>query len=310
MLKRFWGCLLCLLTSHGTATYCQGLKPGLPGMAPSRWITIRNTQAPGRAYAATTSPSKTYTQEDFYFKMWLPVLLRPRFGLIIGPHYRTEQLELKREGGANPAYQLSNWHLRAMGIDLKSSVKLDSTSWLLFSAQVNQSGTLRSDLPGSIPLNYTLTSVYLQRKSTRKEVGYGVMVNKSYNLSVLPVFIYNYNFSDRTGIEMSLPHRIAARYNATPKDIFYAKSEAVTRTYYVTCPDKTEPETFRRVEVDMGVAYNRQLTGMLGVELFAGYRRNLSLTLPEGVIPIKTSGPAMSFEIYLRPPTGVSRKLK
>ena len=284
--------------------FSQDLQPGLAGMAPMKWITIKTTQAPGRVYQTLNAQSKTYTQEDLYIRAWIPAVVKPGFALAFGPHYRTEQLELKTTG-EDPMYRLSNWQLRSMGVDMKSLVKLDSTSWLITTAQVNQSGNLNSPSTANIPLSYTFSAVYLRKKSINKEVGFGLMVNKSSSIMVLPVVVFNYNYSARSGVEISLPHKIAWRHNLTTSDILYIKSEAVTRTYFINGLNETASGVFRRIDIDMGVAYNKQLNRFVGVELFAGYRQNVSYKLPDNLVAIKNSGWAASFEIYIRPPQGL-----
>ena len=296
--------LLPFLTVFVSCTvFSQDLRPGLQGMAPIKWITIKTTQAPGRVYRSINSQSKTYTHEDIYFRAWIPVVAKSKFGLAIGPHYRTEQLELKRPG-EDPMKQLSNWRLRSMGIDIKSFIKLDSTSWLINTAQISQSGNLNYHSGNSIPLCYTFSALYLKKKSINKELGFGLMVNKSSSFMVLPVFVFNYNYSSRSGIEISLPHKISWRHNLTPSDILYIKSEAVTRTYFVNGVNGTDRGLFRRIDVDMGIAYNKQFGRLIGAELFAGYRQNVSYELPQDLVSVKNSGWAASFEIYIRPPQG------
>ena len=120
--------LLCIVNS--IYVHAQDLKPGLPGMAPAKWITVKHTQAPDRAFRTNQSKRKTYTQEDAAFKCWIPLVLKTQYSIIAGPQYRTEQLEFKSEG-ENPIHELSNWNLRSMGLDLKSLIALDSISWLL-----------------------------------------------------------------------------------------------------------------------------------------------------------------------------------
>jgi len=276
-------------------------------MAPMRWITIKNTHAPGRVYQSLNSNARTYTLEDTYIKAWIPVVFAPRFALAIGPHYRSEFLELKRTSDEND--QLASWRLRAIGVDIKSCFMLDSSSWLINTANISQSGNIDNNSKVTIPITFTLSSTYLRRRSPNKEIGFGLMLNKSNSLLVLPVFIYNYNFSNKQGIEISFPHKIAWRYNVTPKDIIYLKSEASIRTYFIRNPAGDKYDLFRRIDVDMGVTYNRQITRFMGAELFAGYRQNLSYKLPENITGVKNSGFVASFEIYIRPPQGLlSRK--
>ncbi len=295
------------LTILGNTARCQDVTPGLPGMAPMKWITIKTTHAPGRIYQFANSDARTYTQQDMYFKAWIPVVMRSRFALALAPHYRTEQLELRgpSDDGMN---QLSNWRLRSVGLDLKSCIKLDSTSWLINTASVSRSGNVNAGPNARIPFTYTFSTVYLKKKSMNKEIGFGLMVNKSNSLLVLPVFVYNYDFSSKWGIEMSLPHKIAWRHNLTSSDILYLKTEAVTRTYFINGPNGNSPEAFRRIDVDMGVAYNKQITRFMGAEIFAGYRQNLSTRLPEGLTAVNGSGFAATFEIYIRPPQGLNLK--
>ena len=294
------GVLFCVLVCTGQVGFCQLLKPGLPGMSPSKWITIKHTQAPGRIYQAFGSSSKTYTQEDLFFKAWIPIVHRPKFALMLGPQFRTEQLEFQSEG-ENPLHLLSSWNLRSMGMDVRSCINVDSSAWVVMNFNVNQSGNLHDKPQSSVPVNYTFSSVFLRKRSINKEIGFGLMVNKSFdNLTVLPVFVFNYNYSQKGGIEISLPHKIAWRHNLSSSDILYVKTEAMTRSYYIIGTDNEY--AFRRTELDMGVAYNKQFNKIFGAEVFGGYRRNINTRLPHEVNAVKSSGFVFTFEIYFRSP--------
>ncbi len=280
---------------------CQESKPGIDGMAPSRWITIRNTQAPGRSYKTVNTQEKVYTHEDLLFKAWIPVVHKSKFSMVIGPQYRTEQLEFEDEG-ENALKGMSNWNLRYAGAEMRSMLKVDTSSWLIFGGNVNKSGNFNDHGFGNFPLNYSFSAVYLIKKSNNKEYGFGVLASKNYTGFVpLPIFMYHYNFSNKTGVEINLPYRASWRYNATAKDVIYLKAEAQNRNYLIRLNDSEC--SFRRTDVDLGVAYNRQFTKMIGVELFAGYRKNISNRLPTDVEVVKRSGMAFSLEFYLRPPT-------
>ena len=289
----------CVLTASA-----QEFKPGLPGMAPMRWITIKNTHAPGRVYQSLNSNARTYTAEEKYIKAWIPVVLKSRFALAIGPHYRSEQLELK-SATDDVNDQLAAWKLRAIGVDIKSCFALDSTSWLINTANISQSGNIKGNSPSNIPITFTISSIFMKRKSHNKEIGFGLLLNKSRSLLVLPVFVYNYNFSPKQGLEISLPHKIAWRHNLSPTDIIYLKAEANLRTYFIRGVAIDDFELFRRIDADMGVTYNKQITKFMGAELFAGYRQNFSYQLPEDIIAVKNSGFVVSIEIYIRPPQGL-----
>ena len=298
---RFLLSILCCSSLFMKPCCAQELKPGLAGMAPSKWITIKHTVAPGRQYRSENGQTKKYTQEDCYVRAWIPVIHKQNFAIVLGPNYRTEQMEFKSYGD-NPINQLSSWKLRSMGIDLKSFFKLDSTSYLVVASNINKSGNLTHESRHSIPYNYSFTSVYMKKKSDRKEIGFGVMVNKSDKLAVLPVFVFNYNnISGKSGIEIALPKKVAYRMNLSPTDILYFKSEVLTRRYY-TYDNSDKPTLFRLIDLDTGIQYNKQINKLIGIEVFGGYRANISKRLPAGIIPIRTSGLAASIEIYIRPP--------
>jgi hypothetical protein len=308
MSNRFLGFIACSVAFLNTQCFGQDLKPGLTGMAPSKWITFKHTAAGGVKYRSANIAPQKYTQEDLYVRAWIPVLNKPRYAIVLGPHYRTEQMEMSTKG-ENPLHQMSNWKLRSMGVDMKSLFTLNYNSFLVMAAQVNKSGSLANTPLKDVPLNYSFTAVYLKKKSPDKEIGIGLLVSKSNNISVLPVLVLNYNYAPNAGFEISLPKKVAWRYNISAKDILYLKSEAVTRSYY-TAGLNDEPGVFRKIDLDTGVMYNRQLNKLVGLEIFGGYRKNISSRLPADVIPVKTSGLTASIEIYIRPPFGLAKKNK
>lgn len=290
-----------LFIVNSVVVHAQDLKPGLPGMAPSKWITVKHTQAPDRSFRTSKSKRKTYTQEDATFKCWIPIMLKTQYSIIAGPQYRTEQFELT-SSGENPIHELSNWNLRSMGLDLKSLIMLDSMSWLLVNFNANQCGNLNDVAMKDVPVNFTLTSLFIQKKSARKEVGFGLMMNTLFHkFTFMPVMAFNYNFSKNSGIEMCLPQKVVLRTNLSATDIVYAKAEALSRSYYIKYDDK-DSSPFRRTELDLGLAYNKQINKLVGIEAFGGYRRNISCYLPEDIMAVKTSGAVFTLELYVKPP--------
>jgi len=284
------------------ALLAQDYKPGLPGMAPSKWITFRNTHAPGRVYGVPGS-SRRYTLEENYIKAWIPVMRKSHFAMAVAPYYRSEQFEIKGTG-AYDGEQMSTWNLRSIGLDMKSLICFDSSTWMINAANVSKSANVTGGSLSSVPFTYTLSSIFMKRRSPDTEMGLGIMVNKSNNFLILPVVVYNHNFSSRFGIEMMLPHKLAWRYNMSPSDLLYVKAEANTRSYFLPQLTGDTQDAFRRIDVDMGVAYNKSFTSFFGAEIFAGYRKNLSTRLPGSMLAVQSSGCFMTFELYIRPPQG------
>lgn len=295
---------LCLVSGHAI---CQSLQPGLSGMAPSKWLTFRNTHSPGKVYNFANSGPKTYTYEEYFARVWLPVVHGKKVTVLLGPNYRTEQFESKT-AGENPIRSMGGFNLRSYGLDLNSFVKLDSTLWLVATSHFNKSGNMAELSLKDVPLNYTVSAALLRKRSIDKEFGAGLMVNQSYKTTILPVLIFNYNFSARSGLEMMLPKRVAWRQNLSKNDILYLRGESVTRTYYTNPSASAIPSVYRRVDVDLGLSYNRRIGSWAGVEISAGYRKNLTTKLIEGALPVKPSGLAMTLDFYVQPPSFKGRR--
>ena len=290
---------LTCLAMLPTSVWCQE-GPGINGMAPKKWIAIRHTQAPGRSFRSINSNEKVCTQEDIYFKLWLPVVHNSKFAMAIGPQYRTEQLEFESHD-ENPVHALSHWNLRYIGADIRSMISLTSSSWLMFNVNANKSGNINDYRLNQYPLNYTFSGAFLKKKSGDQEFGAGLLVNKGFTgVTVLPILIYHYNFSKKTGIEISLPYKAAFRYNISSSDILYAKAESLNRDYLIR--SENAQCSFRTINVDMGVAYNKTFSKLIGAEAFIGYRQNITNRLPQDVMAVRKSGVAFSLELYIRPP--------
>lgn len=290
------------LSLWGISMICCAQKPGLQGMAPSKWITFRTTHAPGKVYRFANGGNKTFTNEEMYVRAWIPVIHKKNFALVLGPNYRAEQLEFK-SSGENPAKKFEGWNLRTFALDLNSFIRLDSTSWLVLTSHINKTGNFAMLSAKEIPLNYTVSASYLKRKSPNKEIGAGVILNKSYKLTLLPVFLFNYNFSEKEGVEIMLPKKVAWRHNLSPNDLLYFKAEAVTRTYYLNRVAVGTPDVCRRIDVDMGISYNRRFGNFGGVEVFGGYRKNISNKMVHDAVPVRASGLAATVEFYIQPPS-------
>jgi len=185
-------------------------------------------------------------------------------------------------------------------MDIRSYVKVDSAAFLVMNFNMNQSGNLY-DNHENVPINFTFSSVFLRKKSLNKEVGFGFMANRSFGrVTAFPVIVFNYNFSQKSGIEISLPRKIAWRHNLSPTDILYLKAEVISRAYWIN--GTNADYAFRRTELDMGITYNKQITKFFGAEVFGGYRTNINTRLPGECTGVKTSGLVFSFEVYFRSP--------
>ncbi|MEZ4972672.1 MAG: DUF6268 family outer membrane beta-barrel protein [Cyclobacteriaceae bacterium] len=286
---------IALLTS-GFQAECQSDKAS--SMVPDKWINFRHSTSPGQQFSYNGEKWNA-AAEDIYAKIWLPVLLKEKYKLIVGPYYRAEQIEF--EGATHEELAcIDHWNLRSAGIDSKLQVKLGEQRSLLFGVNFSQAASTENLSLKSTKIGYTATALYRKRFSTNEELGFGVIYgNNLSGITILPIILWNKTFNDRYGVELAAPYKLAMRYNASDKDIFHLKSEGDSRNYLV--PNGTDLNRYSRVDLRMGLSYTRLINRWIGVEVFSGYRRNLRSELPNGITLKKNSGLATSVELFVIP---------
>jgi hypothetical protein len=266
-------------------------------MTPQKWITIKHSNSPQRTLQCS-GQNVIVDFEDIYAKIWLPLILKDKFKLAIAPSYRTEQIELHSTTNSE-LNKLSHWNLRSAGLDSKIIYRLNDQRTLVVGTNLSRSATTESLRLNNLPVNYTISAVYMNRISLDKEMGFGLLHSSIMSgIPVLPIFIWNQTINKRNGIEVSLPSKVAWRHNLSPRNILHFKAEGVTRSYYVDQVDKMQ---FRRTDLDIGVSYTRLLNKWTGIELFSGFRQNLSSHLPDETILKTSSGFAASVELFIIP---------
>jgi hypothetical protein len=286
----------CVLLLSALHCRCQsGTK--LSGMTPMKWITVKMTSSPGRNFSHGEQKLPV-NYEDVYAKMWIPVLNKEKFKFLIGPSYRTEQLEFREGQETSALGGLSHWNLRSAGLDTRFAYRLNNQRQLAVCFNSAYSATVSETHLFNSPLNVSVSALYMHRLSDKKERGFGVMYSNSVTgLSVLPVLVWNETFNSRNGLEISLPYKIAWRHNFSTTDIVHIKAEGSSRSYFINKENDTQ---FRRRDLDLGIAYTRILNKWMGFELFSGYRYNLSTELP-AAMSVNRSGIAMSVELFVLP---------
>jgi hypothetical protein len=273
-------------------------------MIPTKWITVKMSSSPGRnlSHSGETLP---VVYEDIYAKLWLPVLNKPKMKFLVGPSYRTEQLEFRDHHQNSELGGLSHWNLRSAGLDTRFAYKLNDQRQLGICFNTAYSATVSERPLFHSPLNVNVSALYMHRISDRRERGFGIMYSSNNKgLSVLPVFVWNETFNSRNGLEVSLPYKIAWRHNFSLTDIVHVKAEGSSRNYFISSENDAQ---FRRRDLDLGIAYTRILNRWMGFELFSGYRYNLSTELPAET-SVNRSGVALSVELFVLPAFKTARK--
>jgi hypothetical protein len=286
------------------ATKTEGQVSRINGQIPSKWISLKHTISPGRVLQQN-GQNYTVEFEDINAKMWIPLVVTERLKIAAGASYRTEQIETK--GNSNPEFKnVNHWNLRSAGVDLKTVAQLSGQNSLIVSSNFSYSATVQRLPLSSSPLNFTISAIFMERKSDDKEIGVGLMKSNTIDfLPVLPIMVWNQTFDKKNGIEISLPYKMAWRYNLSERNIFHLKAEGTSRSYFI---DEPEAHRCRRVDVDLGIAYTRLINRWVGFEFFGGFRQNISNRLINDTSVKTNSGFAFSSELFVIPAFVRSKK--
>lgn len=286
---------IALLASSFRAD-CQSDK--INGVTPDKWMVFRHSTSPGQQLGYDGRKWNA-SFEDIYGKIWLPVLLKDKYKLIVGPYYRAEQIEI--DGTTEKHFDcVGHWNLRSAGVDSKLQLSLDRQRSLLFGVNFSQAASTENLELKSTQIGYTASALYRKRYSENEELGWGIMYSNNLSgITLLPIILWNKTFNSRYGVELAAPYKLAMRYNASEKDIFHLKSEGESRNYLI--PSGENFDRYSRVDLRMGLSYTRLINRWIGVEVFSGYRRNLRAELPNGITLKKNSGLATSIEMFVIP---------
>lgn len=219
-------------------------------------------------------------------KVKFPIILKKELNLIGGLGFRHEQFKFKEL--SEPGYPLyltfEDKPLKRIASSFYLKKNLSNNRFLF----VFVNNSLNSDKPKVARFEDQLKSsaaiVYGKQAHPNKQVGYGL--NFGYDLgqpSILPLFVYNNDFSLHWGLELLLPKQVRLRYSPSNKMHYYSTIELQGASYYITerlieSVDKLE---FRRSSVRFNLKAEREIHDWLWIGATVGYRIPISVFISE-----------------------------
>lgn len=215
-----------------------------------------------------------------------PLIIKEDVNLIGGLGYRHEQFKFR--GLSNPEYALFE------RFEDKPLKRISSSFYLKKNLQNKRfyfaffNGSLNSDEPQFEnflnQLKSSFTFIYGKEANPNKQIGYGISFG--YDLgqpTILPVFIYNNDFSLHWGLELRLPKSVRVRYSPSNEWHFYATSELKGASYHLQDEvlegfDKLE---FRRSSVRANLRIEREIHDWLWIGGTFGYRVPINIFISE-----------------------------
>lgn len=252
-------------------------------------------------------------------KFGVPVILAPTFNVFLSFKYSSEKY-----GFINSNYELhqtlDNKNLKSTSASLVAIKKFEK-SFLVFKGGVQFNGDFSGVLSTqSENIAYGVSAIYGRKIHKDLEWGVGVAYGRDVgSTGILPVFLYNQNFSERWGIEALLPAYVRVRHNLSDRTIIKLGMKAKSDNYYFNAENvggaQSSVMRMRRMEMRVGVTVEQQIAGMLWIGLDAGYRTPLGFDFYSSgnwnqaiINSTPTGGMYTQLSIFITPPSKFCKK--
>lgn len=131
---------------------------------------------------------------------------------------------------------------------------------------------------------YFISASYQVKKSSTEKVGYGFVASHSLGrFAALPIFSYENHFSPRWVLSLVLPKSASIRYILDKRTYLTSKVEFKGWRYNLTeaLPFENNDLTLRKTDIQLNLAFEREIHDWLWFGLEAGYNKNLQYFLVE-----------------------------
>ncbi|MCB2376432.1 DUF6268 family outer membrane beta-barrel protein [Hymenobacter sp. BT635] len=325
------------ITTDTTAADAQQFAtPSVVGMGPSKGLIFHYERVPrfnvatnGQSVGLADYNTQATKNARLVIKGYIPMLNNPHLKLILGVNYEREEFQFRdRPTGFELYDNIENKGLKTLGTQLAVIRPVNEVNWYIFRVKGELSGDYTSsELNITDYLRVSSEFLYGWKRSPMFSWGVGVQLGYTFGrFSPYPAVLYNRTFNKRWGIEALFPARVTARYNASPKSLFFAGYSVDGLNYIVkqrtplvrklengqVDRGKVELRTLelRETEVKFRARWEREIYDFLWFGAEGGYRYNYAFDAfdrtnadREKIIDSKlASAPYASLELFIVPP--------
>ncbi|TGE27351.1 DUF6268 family outer membrane beta-barrel protein [Hymenobacter metallicola] len=311
----------------GTTDPQQFATPSVVGMGPSKGLIFHYERVPR---FNVTSAGQTVGLRDYntdatknarlVIKGYIPMLNHPHLKLILGVNYEREEFQFSNRPTGYELYDnIENKGLKTLGTQLAVIRPVNAVNWYIFRVKGELSGDYTSsELNVTDYLRVSSEFLYGWKRSPTFSWGVGVQLGYTFGrFSPYPALLYNRTFNKHWGIEALFPARVTARYNASPRSLFFAGYSVDGLNYIVKLrtPLQREGATLnslelRETEVKFRARWEREIYDFLWFGVEGGYRYNYAFDAFDRtndnrikIIDSKlANAPYASLELFIVPP--------
>lgn len=264
--------------------------PSVLGMGPSKGLVGHieslsdfkiNSDINDRTPSDKASTTVTKNRRAF-IKGYIPVWNHPHLKVVVGINYDREEFQFKDPENSVFYRNLQDKGLKTIGTQLAVIRPVDAVHWYI--ARIK--GELNGDYTSSeltIPDYLKMSGEFIYGWKRTPNFAWGVGAQLGYTFgrqSLYPVILYNRTFNPRWGVEALFPARVTARYNVSPKTLFFGGYTVDGLNYNIKLREKLanglQTLIVRETEVKFRLRMEREIYDFLWFGLEGGYRYNYS----------------------------------
>ncbi|MBX0291435.1 hypothetical protein K3G63_13370 [Hymenobacter sp. HSC-4F20] len=308
--------------------------PSVVGMGPSKGLIFHYERVPrfnvasdGKVVGLQDYNSQATKNARLVIKGYIPMLNHPHLKLILGVNYEREEFKFRQFPTGYELYDnIEDKGLKTLGTQLAVIRPVNEENWYIFRVKGELSGDYTSsELSVRDYLRVSSEFLYGWKRSPTFSWGVGVQLGYTFGRqSIYPAVLYNRTFSNHWGVEALFPARVTARYNASPRSLFFAGYSVDGLNYIIKLREPLRRENaidlrtleLRETEVKFRGRWEREIYDFLWFGLEGGYRYNYAFDAFDRtndnrvkIIDSKLAGaPYASLELFIVPPRKFLKK--
>lgn len=255
-------------------------------MRPKKAIEFQIFDTPGfhrisyfNSAEGSTNNFSTKPEQRIRAKIKLPLWNAPSFKVAAGFYYNNEEFTLYNHYSVPNVTELELKKVKANITFLKL---LDAKNYLVLRGEIDASGDFEGITRDPAYRNSAFSVFWGHKKNQKTEFGLGLIYRNGFiRTRILPLLIYNHNFSDKWGIELALPQGINLRHNCSKRSNFSIQSSIRTNRYLIKDNNEVinnkSSLLFNRAELRTGIAFQKKIVSLIWTEVSAGIKQDINL---------------------------------
>ncbi len=306
----------------GVAIKPQFCVPGVAHKSRSRGLEIVYTASSGGDLQVSSEEqsnqvSQVRSFEQFGLKIYIPVILKPAFKMLVGYAYQPDRF---RYGNLSSELQplvshFQNQVLKSNAYSIAAVKSLNARNYIGIRAKVSFNGDYNGWM--NFDTRYrTMNVIGLFGIKKNEDFEWGVGAYYSQNMRrmlLLPFAMMQKNFNDKWGIEIAPPAYVYGRYNLNKNSLLLFGGEYTSRIYAfdtqkLNAQSLPAEYTMNHAEINAMVSLEQQIVPWVWFSVKGGYQISLGSRFETREIPNANihvnppDAPFFQMAIFLSPP--------